>query len=454
MLKNPVEELWEQVMEALKNHVNKPSWDMWIKSIRPLGFLENTILVEVPNKFAKEWLEEHYSSLIKHILNLITNEDISFKLVVPDEAPLEENQVKASAKKKGPKKQSKYIDEGIFFTLNPKYTFETFVVGNSNRFAHAACLAVAESPAQAYNPLFIYGGVGLGKTHLMHAIGHYILENNPEMKVAYVSTEKFTNDLINSIKDDNPEEFRNKYRSIDVLLIDDIQFLEKKERTQEEFFHTFNALYEANKQIVISSDRTPKELSTLEDRLRSRFEWGLITDIQPPDLETRIAILRKKAQLDNLIVDDSVLNFIANEIVSNIRELEGALIRVVAYAGLHGEPITVDLATRALKDLLPSNHLKPITISLIQQVVANFYGLTVEDLKAKKRTKSVAFPRQVAMYLCRELTESSLPKIGEEFGGRDHTTVIHAHEKIQQDLKSDPNLKTVIRQLTEQIHKA
>ncbi|GAV24077.1 chromosomal replication initiator protein DnaA [Carboxydothermus islandicus] len=454
MLKNPVEELWEQVMEVLKNHVNKPSWDMWIKSIRPLGFLENTILVEVPNKFAKDWLEEHYASLIKHILSLITNEDINFKLVVPSESALEESEGKTKVKKNSPKKPSKFFEEGIFFTLNPKYTFETFVVGNSNRFAHAACLAVAESPAEAYNPLFIYGGVGLGKTHLMHAIGHYILKNKPEMKVAYVTTEKFTNDLINSIKDDTTEEFRNKYRSIDVLLIDDIQFLEKKERTQEEFFHTFNALYEANKQIVISSDRTPKELSTLEDRLRSRFEWGLITDIQPPDLETRIAILRKKAQLDNLHVDDAVLNFIANEIVSNIRELEGALIRVVAYAGLHGEPITVDLAAKALKDLLPSNHVKPITIPLIQQVVANFYGLTVDDLKAKKRTKSVAFPRQVAMYLCRELTDASLPKIGEEFGGRDHTTVIHAHEKIQQDLQSDPNLKTVIRQLTEQIHKA
>ncbi|NYE57600.1 chromosomal replication initiator protein [Carboxydothermus ferrireducens DSM 11255] len=454
MLKNPVEELWEQVMEVLKNHVNKPSWDMWIKSIRPLGFLENTILVEVPNKFAKDWLEEHYASLIKHILNLITNEDINFKLVVPNESAIEDSEGKTKSKKNSPKKPSKFLEEGIFFTLNPKYTFETFVVGNSNRFAHAACLAVAESPAEAYNPLFIYGGVGLGKTHLMHAIGHYILKNKPEMKVAYVTTEKFTNDLINSIKDDTTEEFRNKYRSIDVLLIDDIQFLEKKERTQEEFFHTFNALYEANKQIVISSDRTPKELSTLEDRLRSRFEWGLITDIQPPDLETRIAILRKKAQLDNLHVDDAVLNFIANEIVSNIRELEGALIRVVAYAGLHGEPITVDLAAKALKDLLPSNHVKPITIPLIQQVVANFYGLTVDDLKAKKRTKSVAFPRQVAMYLCRELTDASLPKIGEEFGGRDHTTVIHAHEKIQQDLQSDPNLKTVIRQLTEQIHKA
>ncbi|WP_028051865.1 MULTISPECIES: chromosomal replication initiator protein DnaA [Carboxydothermus] len=453
-MKNPVEELWEQVMEVLKNHVNKPSWDMWIKSIRPLGFLENTILVEVPNKFAKDWLEEHYASLIKHILNLITNEDINFKLVVPNESAIEDSEGKTKSKKNSPKKPSKFLEEGIFFTLNPKYTFETFVVGNSNRFAHAACLAVAESPAEAYNPLFIYGGVGLGKTHLMHAIGHYILKNKPEMKVAYVTTEKFTNDLINSIKDDTTEEFRNKYRSIDVLLIDDIQFLEKKERTQEEFFHTFNALYEANKQIVISSDRTPKELSTLEDRLRSRFEWGLITDIQPPDLETRIAILRKKAQLDNLHVDDAVLNFIANEIVSNIRELEGALIRVVAYAGLHGEPITVDLAAKALKDLLPSNHVKPITIPLIQQVVANFYGLTVDDLKAKKRTKSVAFPRQVAMYLCRELTDASLPKIGEEFGGRDHTTVIHAHEKIQQDLQSDPNLKTVIRQLTEQIHKA
>ena len=329
--------------------------------------------------------------------------------------------------------------------------FETFVVGNSNRFAHAASLAVAEAPAKAYNPLFIYGGVGLGKTHLMHAIGHYVLENNKNAKVVYVSSETFTNELINAIRDDKTVEFRNKYRNIDVLLIDDIQFVAGKERTQEEFFHTFNTLHEANKQIVISSDRPPKEIPTLEDRLRSRFEWGLITDIQAPDLETRIAILRKKAKLENLSIPNDVIVYIANKINTNIRELEGALIRVVAYSSLTGHKINLELAEEALKDIIPQNNKKTVTIELIQQVVAKHFNLKVEDMKTKKRTQAIAFPRQIAMYLCREMTDASLPKIGEEFGGRDHTTVIHAFDKIRKSLKTDPNLDMTIKKIISEL---
>ncbi len=319
--------------------------------------------------------------------------------------------------------------------LNPKYTFDSFVIGNSNRFAHAASLAVAESPAKAYNPLFIYGGVGLGKTHLMHAIGHYILHNNPKSQVVYVSSEKFTNELINSIKDDKNVEFRNKYRNIDILLVDDIQFIAGKERTQEEFFHTFNALYEANKQIIISSDRPPKEIPTLEDRLRSRFEWGLIADIQAPDFETRMAILKKKADVEKLNIPNEVMVYIATKIKSNIRELEGALIRIVAFSSLTNKEISVDLASEALKDIISSKQTRQVTIDIIQEVVANYYNLKIEELKSARRTRNIAFPRQIAMYLSRKLTDMSLPKIGEEFGGRDHTTVIHAYEKISNNLK-------------------
>lgn len=335
--------------------------------------------------------------------------------------------------------------------LNPKYVFSTFVIGNSNRLAHAASLAVSEAPAQVYNPFFIYGGVGLGKTHLMHAIGHRIKENNPNSKVIYISSEKFTNELINSIISGNPESFRQRYRNIDVLLVDDIQFLSKKEHTQEEFFHTFNTLHDANKQIIISSDRPPREIQTLEDRLRSRFEWGLITDIQPPDLETRIAVLRKKAMIESLNVPNEVIVYIASRIENNIRELEGALIRVIAYASLNNQPIDIDLATEALKDIFPNGRPKQITTELIQEIVATHFKLKLEDLAAKKRTRNVAFPRQIAMYLCRELTETSLPKIGEIFGGRDHTTVIHAHDKIHRERNSDAKLNNTIKELIKRI---
>jgi chromosomal replication initiator protein len=344
------------------------------------------------------------------------------------------------------------VNDEMSSTLNPKYTFNSFVIGNSNRFAHAASLAVAEAPAKAYNPLFIYGGVGLGKTHLMHAIGHYILQNNPKSKVVYVSSEKFTNELINSIKDDKNVDFRNKYRNVDVLLIDDIQFIAGKERTQEEFFHTFNALYEADKQIILSSDRPPKEIPTLEDRLRSRFEWGLIADIQAPDFETRIAILKKKADVENLNIPNEVMVYIATKIKSNIRELEGALIRIVAYSSLTNKEISVDLAAEALKDIISNEQNKQVTIDLIQDIVANYFNLKVDELKSSRRTRNIAFPRQIAMYLSRKLTDMSLPKIGEEFGGRDHTTVIHAYEKISTNLKKDESLKNVINDLTKKIN--
>ncbi|NJA68926.1 chromosomal replication initiator protein DnaA, partial [Clostridioides difficile] len=332
----------------------------------------------------------------------------------------------------------------LYPNLNPKYTFDTFVIGNSNRFAHAACVAVAESPAKAYNPLFLYGGVGLGKTHLMHAIGHHIVSQKKDSKVVYVSSEKFTNELINSIKDDKNEEFRNKYRNVDVLLIDDIQFIAGKERTQEEFFHTFNTLHEANKQIIISSDRPPKDIPTLEDRLRSRFEMGLITDIQAPDFETRIAILRKKAQLERIDVPNEVMSYIAKNIKSNIRELEGALTRVVAYSSLSNRVISFDLATEALKDIITTSKNEEINVLRIKEKVSSVFNLKMEDFNSKKRTRSIAYPRQIAMYLTRELTDLSLPKIGEEFGGRDHTTVIHAHDKVSKDIEESEEIKTKI----------
>ena len=317
--------------------------------------------------------------------------------------------------------------------------------------AHAAALAVSEAPARAYNPLFLYGGVGLGKTHLMHSIAHYILDQNPSAKIIYASSEKFTNELINSIRDDKNESFRNKYRNIDVLLIDDIQFITGKERTQEEFFHTFNALYEANKQIIISSDRPPKEIETLEERLRSRFEWGLIADIQSPDLETRIAILRKKAEIESLSVPEDVLLFIARTVISNIRELEGALNRILAFSSLTNKPITVELANEALKDLISKDRPKIITAEYIQEIVATYFHLKPEELKSSKRTRNIAYPRQIAMYLCRKLTDLSLPKIGEKFGGRDHTTIIHGFEKISRELQTDIELTQMLNELESKI---
>ncbi|HZW83142.1 MAG TPA: chromosomal replication initiator protein DnaA [Candidatus Deferrimicrobium sp.] len=434
--------IWQKTLAILETQLTKPSFETWLKSTSLLSFDGSLVTIGVANEFAKDWLESRYANLIRTTVRNILNQEVQIRFVIPDQ--LDTSQA--------PKHTQTFRNERNYedlnaTQLNPKYTFDSFVIGNSNRFAHAASLAVAEAPAKAYNPLFIYGGVGLGKTHLMHAIGNYVLEQKPRARVLYVSSEKFTNELINAIRDDKNVDFRNRYRNIDVLLVDDIQFVAGKERTQEEFFHTFNALYEANKQLILSSDRPPKEIPTLEDRLRSRFEWGLITDIQAPDLETRIAILRKKAKLEDLEVPNEVMVYIADKIQSNIRELEGALIRVVAYSSLTSNEITTELAAEALKDILPSAKPRQISINLIQQVVAEYYSIPLSDFKAKKRTRAVAFPRQIAMYLSRELTDFSLPKIGEEFGGRDHTTVIHAHEKILNDSKKDPNLEAVLNEI-------
>ncbi|GIO11955.1 chromosomal replication initiator protein DnaA [Cohnella xylanilytica] len=440
-------EIWQQVLSVIQTKLSKPSYDTWFKATKASFLNEDTVVVTAPTTFAAEWLETRYTKLVSTALSDYLGRTVDVKFAIEEARPAEPPAPMPPI----PAAQPVQPEESISHMLNPKYTFDTFVIGAGNRFAHAASLAVAEAPAKAYNPLFLYGGVGLGKTHLMHAIGHYILEHNPNTKVLYISSEKFTNEFINAIRDNRGESFRNKYRNIDVLLIDDIQFLAGKDGTQEEFFHTFNALHEEHKQIIISSDRTPKEIPTLEERLRSRFEWGLITDIQPPDLETRIAILRKKAKAENLDIPNEAMVYIANMIDSNIRELEGALIRIVAYSSLTNQDVSSHLAAEALKDILPTGRNRLITIQDIQQRVGEFYGLKLEDFKARKRTKAVAFPRQIAMYLSREMTDYSLPKIGEAFGGRDHTTVIHAHEKISQQLKQDQELYKIIQNLTEKI---
>lgn len=441
-----ISDLWNNALANIEKKISKPSFETWLKSTKAHSLQGDTLTVTAPNEFARDWLEERYSQLIAGILYDITGEELGVKFIIP------QNQNELEDDLPIPQKRNIKDDdhqELPLNMLNPKYTFDTFVIGSGNRFAHAASLAVAEAPAKAYNPLFIYGGVGLGKTHLMHAIGHYVLDHNPSAKVVYLSSEKFTNEFINSIRDNKAVDFRNKYRNVDVLLIDDIQFLAGKEQTQEEFFHTFNTLHEESKQIIISSDRPPKEIPTLEDRLRSRFEWGLITDITPPDLETRIAILRKKAKAEGLDVPNEVMLYIANQIDTNIRELEGALIRVVAYSSLINKDINADLAAEALKDIIPSSKPRVITIHEIQRVVGEHFNVKLEDFKAKKRTKSVAFPRQIAMYLSRELTDFSLPKIGEEFGGRDHTTVIHAHEKISKLIQSDAQFQKQLNEINE-----
>ncbi|MDW0118879.1 chromosomal replication initiator protein DnaA [Sporosarcina thermotolerans] len=439
-----LEKLWNEVLSKVEDKVSRPSFETWLKSTKLMTYGDENVTIAVPNSFAKDWLETHYVHLITGIMSELTGEDRLIHFVVPKE--MEESDFKI------PKTVVKQADKtpvaSASVMLNPKYTFDTFVIGSGNRFAHAASLAVAEAPAKSYNPLFIYGGVGLGKTHLMHAIGHYIMEQDPSAKVVYLSSEKFTNEFINSIMNNKAGDFRNQYRKVDVLLIDDIQFIAGKEQTQEEFFHTFNTLHEEAKQIIISSDRPPKEIPTLEDRLRSRFEWGLITDIAPPDLETRIAILRKKAKADGLLdISDDVMLYIANQIDTNIRELEGALIRVVAYSSLVNMDITTDLAAEALKDIIPNSRPRTVSILDIQKTVGEHFNIRLEDFTAKKRTRAIAFPRQIAMYLSRELTDSSLPKIGSEFGGRDHSTVIHAHEKIAKQLKDDKILQQDIQDI-------
>lgn len=442
---NNFEQIWLTVKEKLKQKTTKPSYDTWMKEItfHSLDPTKKEIILVAPHNLAREQLETTHKKLITDTIFEVYGEYLQVRFILfqnkdnfylPQNLPLSNQQIVKS------NRPAKHM-------LNNKYIFETFVVGPRNQFAHAAALAVAESPSKSYNPLFIYGGVGLGKTHLMHAIGHYVMEHSPDANVQYLSSEKFTNEFINSIRDNKTEEFRNKYRNVDVLLIDDIQFLAGKEQTQEEFFHTFNTLHDESKQIVISSDRPPKEIPTLEDRLRSRFEWGLITDITPPDLETRIAILRKKAKADGLEVPNEVMIYIANQINTNIRQLEGALIRVVAYSSLVNKDIDADLAAEALKHFETPGHTKIISIIDIQKAVASQYQLKIDDLKAKKRTKSIAFPRQIAMYLSREMTDCSLPKIGKEFGGRDHTTVIHACDKISKLLETDSILKSRIKEI-------
>lgn len=441
MIEHNIYSLWQETLASLQKKINKQAYDTWVSTMKPLLMQQKTLYIEVPNHFSRDWLNDRYAPLIKSTIQELAKKDLDLYFILEgDSLPVLSTELHEPDKWSG-------RESTVFSYLNPKYTFDTFVVGNSNRFAHAASLAVAESPARSYNPLFIYGGVGLGKTHLMHAIGHFIRQQSKHFRVSYVTSEKFTNELINSIRDDKTLEFRNRYRNMEVLLIDDIQFLAGKERTQEEFFHTFNTLYEANRQIVISSDRPPKEIPTLEDRLRSRFEWGLISDIQPPDLETRIAILRKKAQLDGLSIPDGTIAYIADRIQSNIRELEGALIRVTAYRSLKGEEVTPEMAASVLKDILPTQKPRQITIPLIYQTVADYYNLQPIELKSKKRNRAISYPRQIAMYLCRELTDSSLPKIGEFFGGRDHTTVIHAHEKIATERANNPTLESIITDL-------
>jgi len=426
--------IWNNALEIISNEITGVSFNTWIKTLEPVAIDNNTFILKAPNFFNKDILESRYSELISNSLFQSSNIKFDLRFITSKDSN------NYNTFNKYQKNKENYADFDIFPQLNPKYTFEDFVIGANNRFAHAASLAVSESPAKAYNPLFIYGDVGLGKTHLMHAIGHYILNNNPNTKLLYVSSENFTNDLINSIKDDKNKEFRRKYRTLDVLLVDDIQFIAGKESTQEEFFHTFNALHQANKQIIISSDRPPKEIKTLEARLRSRFEWGLITDIQEPDFETRIAILRKKAEVENIMIPSEVYFFIAKRIKSNIRELEGALNRIVAFSSLINKEITIELAEEALKNIINSEGVK-VTPNLIKQVISSHYSIPLSDLLSPKRTRNISEPRQIAMFLCREMTSLSLPKIGQEFGGRDHTTVIHACDKIKSKISNDEDFK-------------
>jgi chromosomal replication initiator protein len=460
-----LDHIWKKTLENIKEQITNPSFNTWFSETKAvMTTAENQLVLQVPNNFIQEWIESQYTDLIEEILEDLTGNKWTLILLTPKEVKkFKEN--KEKNKNESPKETQEVeiveenIEEDSIETelkqngFNPKYTFDTFVVGNSNRFAHAASLAVAEAPAKAYNPLFIYGDVGLGKTHLMQAIAHFILKNNPDYKVVYVSSETFTNELINSIKDDSTVDFRDKYRNIDILLVDDIQFLAGKERTQEEFFHTFNTLHESNRQLIISSDRPPKEIPTLEERLRSRFEWGLITDIQKPDLETRIAILRKKADIENLTIPNEVVIYIANKIQSNIRELEGALVKVIAYSSLVDREIDVDLAREALKDLVNKKKKDSIEVNIerIKKIITNDYNLKMEDMESKKRTQNIAFPRQIAMYLSRELTDFSLPHIGNEFGGRDHTTVIHAHNKIKEKIENENDFSNKIERLIDTI---
>lgn len=450
-----VHELWDQTLAVVRGELNTPTFKTWFENTAPLGLIDNTLVISVQNEFARDWLESRYSGLLTSALAQVIGEPMAVSFRVSSDGAAVETPIASVMESPGmpdlEEVEQKRVKEATDGDFNPKYTFDSFVMGTSNQFAYHAALAVAETPGGAYNPLFIYGGVGLGKTHLLQSIGHYVKTSFPHMRVKYVSTEQFTNDFINSIGNRDKsriEGFRRQYRTNDVLLVDDIQFLAGKEGTQEEFFHTFNTLQQAGKQIVLSSDRPPKDIGSIEDRLRSRFEMGLITDIQPPELETRIAILRRKVEAEGLTVPPDVLTFIADRISSNIRELEGALIRIVAFSSLTRHMIDIDLARSVLKDIFPERSIKPIAVTTIQQEVCKFYGITKNDLVGNKRSQAIVYPRQVAMYLARELTDMSLPRIGAEFGGRDHTTVMHATAKITKLLNAQRDVYNQIQTLT------
>jgi chromosomal replication initiator protein len=464
--------VWESILSVVKGKINHQSYDTWFRPVTFAATTNNIIYVVAPSDVFKNWILEHYSDVLEESLEELKLENYNISFLLGKQANLLEKQSELSGVRQytGPVgtavnysstdpdfeiaseeaeeySTTRFVDiEPIETPLNQKYSFETFVVGTCNQFAHAASLAVAESPSKTYNPLYIYGGVGLGKTHLMHAVGHAIRSRNRHQRLVYISSEKFMNELINAIRYDKTLTFREKYRSIDVLLIDDIQFIAGKERTQEEFFHTFNALYDSQKQIVISSDCPPKEIPTLEERLHSRFEWGLIADIQPPDLETKVAILRRKAEIEKIELDDKVALFIANKIKSNIRELEGSLVRLVAYSSLKKHPIDIELAQEVLRNIIDED-ARGTSIDLIQKTVASHYGLKVSDIKSKNNSRNIALPRQVAMYLCKQLTKASLPEIGREFGGKHHTTVMHSISKITSMYDADQNFHRVINNL-------
>jgi chromosomal replication initiator protein len=435
------ESLWTEVAGRLKGALNDTTFGTWFDDVESRELNDEQFVLSVPNDFTRKWIEGHFLDLIGAAVRDALGAERRVRLIVDPEAEPAVT-VPEQAEQAEPARTE----------MSQKYTFDSFVIGSSNRFAHAAALAVAEAPAQAYNPLFIYGGTGLGKTHLLQAIGQYVGEHSRRLSVRYITSETFMNDFINSLRDKRIEGFKQRYRTYDLLLIDDIQFLEHKERIQEEFFHTFNSLYEAGRQIVISSDRPPREISTLEERLRSRFEWGLITDIQPPDLETRIAILRKKVKTDGIhIPDQQVLTFIAGRVSTNIRELEGALTRVVAFSSLTGRAMTVELSQDVLKDVFPQGAAPEVSIEGIQTAVTDRFGLSMEELCGERRSQNIVYPRQVAMYLSRELTDASLPKIGREFGGRDHTTVIHATSKIARLIREDRSVYNLVQELTARI---
>jgi chromosomal replication initiator protein len=433
------ESLWTEVAARLRSALNDQTYRTWFDGVKPHALNDDALVLAVPNNFTREWIEGHFLDLMRAGLRDAAGSELRIQLAVDESRAAAEEAAEQPARVEGA-------------GLNPKYTFDLFVIGSSNRFAHAAALAVAEAPAQGYNPLFIYGGTGLGKTHLLQAIAQYVSEHTRGLSVRYVTSETFMNDFINSLRDKRIEGFKQRYRGYSILLIDDVQFFEHKERIQEEFFHTFNSLYESGSQIVMSSDRPPREIATLEARLRSRFEWGLITDIQPPDLETRIAILRKKVKTDGIHVPDpGVLTFIASRISTNIRELEGALTRVVAFSSLTGRAMSDSLAQDVLKDVFPQDAVAQVSIQRIQETVSDRFGLTVGELCSERRSQSIAYPRQVAMYLSRELTDSSLPKIGKEFGGRDHTTVLHAYSKISRMIRAERSVYNLVQELTARV---